>query len=163
MVATMKAESSIPPRGTAWCLGALVVLLTAFGARAQNLAITGSVIAAGGGTSTNGSLAVTGTIGQPGATTSSGGSYTVEGGFWSIAAAVQTPGAPFLSVVRVGNNVVVSWASPDSAGYVLQQTATVAVPASWAVTSADVSDNGTIKSVTVPAAPGYQFFRLRKP
>jgi len=37
------------------------------------------------------------------------------------------------------------------------------VPASWAASGATVSDNGTTKSMTIPVAPGYRFFRLRKP
>jgi hypothetical protein len=85
------------------------------------LAVTGPVVQAqyaidwftidgGGGASTGGVYSVTGTVGQPDAGTMSGGQYTLEGGFWSILAAVQTDGAPWLTVLRTATNtVVVSW------------------------------------------------------
>jgi len=42
----------------------------------------------------------------------SGGSFTLVGGFWGIIAAVQTPGAPYLSVTRSNATVIVSWPKP---------------------------------------------------
>ena len=141
----------------------LTVLACERPALAQNYVITGSVIAGGGGTSTNGNYAISGTIGQVDASpVMSGGSYAVEGGFWSIAFAVQTPGAPFLSLTRSGANVILSWPAPAT-GFVLEHTATVAVPASWSATAQSYSTNSGVISVTAPAASGIQFFRLKKP
>jgi hypothetical protein len=38
-----------------------------------------------------------------------------------------------------------------------------AAPPSWVTNSATVTDNGTNKSVTLPATNSPQFFRLRRP
>ena len=67
----------------------------------------------GGGTSTGGVYTVSGTIGQPDAGAMSGGNYTLQGGFWAVIAAVQTPGAPTLSIrMTATNSVIVSWPAP---------------------------------------------------
>src|SRR5436309_2850335 len=73
----------------------------------------------GGGTSTGGVYSVSGTIGQPDAGSMSGGAYSVVGGFWSILTAIQTPGAPLLSIeIDVINGAVrVLWPA-SSAGFV---------------------------------------------
>src|SRR5258708_17972752 len=60
----------------------------------------------GGGTSTGGLYSVSGTIGQPDAGTMSGGNYSLTGGFWSLVSAVQTPGAPLLTITRTTTNTV---------------------------------------------------------
>jgi hypothetical protein len=60
-------------------------------------------VAGGGGTSTGGVYAVSGTIGQLDASgTMTGGSYSLTGGFWALYA-VQTPGAPTLTITYFGN------------------------------------------------------------
>ena len=51
----------------------------------------------------------------------SGGQYSVTGGFWSVYA-VQTPGAPLLTIIYAGNQAVVSW-SPSVKGWSLQTNA----------------------------------------
>jgi hypothetical protein len=132
---------------------------------AQNYSINWYTIGGGGGSSagTNGSAvyAVTGTIGQPATASMSGGSYAITGGFWSIIAAVQTPGAPLLNVVRSGTQAIISW-SASASGFVLEQSSTL-MPNSWLTNSATVTTNGGVISVTVPASSGYQFFRLYNP
>jgi len=67
-------------------------------------------VAGGGGTSTGGTYQISGTIGQHDASGSlTGGNYALTGGFWSIYA-LQTPGAPTLSITFVvPSTVVVSW------------------------------------------------------
>ena len=45
----------------------------------------------------------------------------------------------------------------------LEQTPSVANPASWTINSTTVNDDTTNKSVSVPATSSQQFFRLRKP
>jgi hypothetical protein len=68
-------------------------------AQAQNYTIDWSTVDGGGGTSTGGVYSVSGTIGQPDAgVTMNGGPYSLTGGFWALPTAVQTPGAPTLSV-----------------------------------------------------------------
>ena len=129
--------------------------------------INKSVIAGGGGlNSTGGTYAVSGTIGQSDASgPSGGGSYTLVGGFWALPGAVQTPGAPLLSVESLGgNNVRVYWPLP-AAGFVLDQTTALATsPATsvWSQVSFPYQTNATHISITVPSA-GIKFYRLRKP
>jgi len=153
-------------RGSWFVVRAVAAAWLALGlsASAQTFTVDRSVLSGGGGTSTGGPFSLTGTIGQIDAGVRlAGGSYALDGGFHSVAVAVQTPGAPLLSVVRSGGNLIISWAAADSAGFVVEQSGALAVPASWAASGATVSDNGTTKSMTIPIAPGYRFFRLRKP
>ena len=70
---------------------------------------------------------------------------------------------PELSVRRSGVDVMVSWPSADTAGFALEQAGTLAAPPSWITNSATVNDDGTNKSVTLPATNSPQFFRLRGP
>ena len=64
-------------------------------------------IASGGGTSTGGVYTATVHVGQPEAGTMSGDNRALHGGFWGVVAAVQTPGAPRLTVARMETNTVV--------------------------------------------------------
>ena len=142
----------------------LTVLACERPALAQNYAITGSVIAGGGGTSTNGSYAISGTIGQVDAGPAmSGGSYAVEGGFWSIAIAIQTPGAPTLKVKRVGSTLEISWTTTDTTGFLLEQTGSLSGTINWSsvVTTPTVVNDENV--VTVSDSSGFHFYRLRKP
>src|SRR5690242_302022 len=85
----------------------------------------------GGGTSTGGVFSVSGTIGQADAGAMSGGNFSVTGGFWGLLAAVQTPGAPRLSIQRTTTNtVVVSWPS-SSSGFTLQQNTNGVAMVNW--------------------------------
>ena len=84
----------------------LVLFAFCLCAQAQ-YSINWSTTDSGGGTSTGGVFTVTGTVGQPDAGTMSGGPFTLEGGFWGLIAAIQTPGAPLLSVWRTDTNTVV--------------------------------------------------------
>ena len=112
----------------------------------------------GGGTSTGGVYAVSGTIGQPDAslTTLAGGPYTLNGGFWSFHA-VQTPGAPYLSIVPAGpGTATISW-DPDPPGWVLQEISSL-METNWTD-----SPSGATNSVTVPATGALRFYRLFRP
>jgi hypothetical protein len=74
------------------------LLLTASLASGQTYSIDWYKIAGGGGTSSNGQYSVSGTIGQHDAGgLMIGGGYSATGGFWSLYA-VQTPGAPLLTI-----------------------------------------------------------------
>ncbi|MGA2279694.1 MAG: hypothetical protein ABSG80_05265 [Verrucomicrobiota bacterium] len=129
--------------------------------QAQSYSIDWYKVAGGGGTSTGGVYGVSGTIGQPDASGAmTGGNYSVTGGFWSLIAAVQTPGAPLLTITCSGNSVTVSWPSP-STGWTLQQNSDLTTT-SWS-TSSGISDNGTIKSITITSPTANLFFRLRNP
>ncbi len=130
-------------------------------AAAQNYSIDWHKIAGGGGTSTNGPYALSGTIGQPDAgATMSCGSYTLSGGFWSLIA-LQTPGAPDLSIFSTSSNaVVLSWPAP-STGFVLQQTPTLQQP-NWTDVAATPVLVGSQNQVMISAPTGNRFYRLKK-
>ena len=141
-------------------LATICILQSAFclGLLAQPFEITSSTIDGGGGTSTGGVYSVSGTIGQPDAgPTLTNGQYAVAGGFWALPQAVQTPGAPLLSIAAAGpGQAQISW-EPDTPGFVLQETLSLA-PTNW-VNSA----SGTNNPVIVPAATPTKFYRLNKP
>ena len=149
-----------------WKIGGLLLFLAVSPLPAQDFTIDWFTMDGGGGKSTGGVYAVTGTVGQPDAGTLAGGDYTLAGGFWGLVAAVQTPGAPLLSITRSNGSVIVSW--PRTAtGFVLEQTSQLLSPpqtSSWA----DVPVNqyqtvGTNIHFTISSPLGHQCFRLRKP
>jgi hypothetical protein len=127
---------------------------------AQQYSIDWYKVAGGGGTSTNGQYSLSGTIGQPDASGAmTGGNYSVTGGFWALYA-VQTPGAPLLTITYAGNKAIVSWPSP-STGYVLQTNSNLAI-GTWVNYAGIVGDNGTIKTVTNSPPTGNLYFRLKQ-
>jgi hypothetical protein len=129
---------------------------------AQSYSIQWYKIAGGGGTSAsaNGQYSVSGTIGQPDASTSmSGGNYSVTGGFWAIYA-VQTAGAPLLTITPSGKNVIVTWPYPSS-GYVLQQNSSVTTT-NWTNSTFTITTNSSVNSVTIGVSSGNLFLRLKK-
>ena len=135
-----------------WCL----VLLFGQVASAQSYSIDWYKIAAGGGTSTGGTYQVSGTIGQPDAGSAmSGGGYSITGGFWSLYA-VQTPGAPTLTITCSGNQAIVSW-PPSVTGWTLQTNVNLTTP-TWG------NYLGTVVNNRVTNAPptGNVFFRLKR-
>lgn len=149
---------SKPVKTTALLTSAL--LLTAF-CGAQNFSVDWFSIDGGGGSSAGGSFSLSGTVGQPDAGRMSGGIYTLEGGFWGIATAVQTPGAPLLTIRTTSTNtVVVSWPSP-STGFSLFRNTDLNTT-NW-VTAGSPSDDGTTKTVIIIAPLGNQFFKLIHP
>lgn len=141
-----------------------LLLGLAMNSRAQTYDISWYKIAGGGGTSTGGVYTISGTIGQHDAGTLAGGSYSLTGGFWGIIAAVQTPGAPLLSIrVTTNNMAVVSWLAAIP-GFRLQQDGSVG-NTNWANVNTNtfpvVVVNGS-NTITVPVS-GNQFFRLISP
>ena len=150
------------PRLTLGLLSLFVWTLTA----SAQYSIDWFTIDGGGGTSTGGVYSVSGTIGQPDAGVMANGNYTLVGGFWGIVAAVQTPGAPLLTVVRSGSDVKVSWPFP-STDFVLQSTTGLATPpmatiwGNFTVPAAVHTGNDWV--VTIPLPPGNRYFRLRHP
>jgi len=120
-----------------------------------------ATIDGGGGTSTGGVYSVSGTIGQPDAGSMSSGNYTLQGGFWGVIAAIQTPGAPYLSVARSNNTVAVTWPSP-STGWTLQQNTNSVSSVNWSNVTATIQDDGTTKMLIVNPPIGNRFYRLRE-
>ena len=140
----------------------LVLWLAPLGLSAQTYSIDWSTVDGGGGTSTGGVYTVSGTIGQPDASQQAmtGGNYSLVGGFWSLLAAVQTPGAPLLSIARTTTNTVaVSWPSP-STGWTLQQNTNSVRSLNWSNVTSGIQDDGTNKTYLVNPPTGNRYFRL---
>jgi hypothetical protein len=135
--------------------GALGLTLSAV---AQNYSVDWFTIDGGGGTSTGGVYSVSGTIGQPDAGPAmTNGQYSVTGGFWALPTAIQIEGAPTLAIVpATPGNATISW-SPNSPGWVLQET-WVLSPANWTN-----SISGSTNPILVPALVPSKFYRLFKP
>src|SRR5262249_4566734 len=139
----------------------LMVILHLTGIRsvlAQPYTIDWFTIDGGGGTSTGGVYSLSGTIGQPDAGgPMTNGQYSVTGGFWVLPTAIQVAGAPTLTIAAAGpGQAMISW-SPNTPGFVLQQTALLS-PANWTN-----SPSGATNPVTVPATLPSRFYRLSKP
>jgi hypothetical protein len=154
------AESHIPKQRKALLTLLATALLLAVSSQAQNFAIDWSTIDGGGGTSTGGVYSITGTIGQPDAGTMSGGSYSLTWGFWSLISVAQTTGVPLFIQLTPTNTVVVSWPSP-STGYDLEESASLQ-PTNWTAVAQTPTDNGSTKSVIVPASARIKVYRLSR-
>jgi hypothetical protein len=117
----------------------------------------------GGGTSTGHVYSVSGTIGQSDASTLRGGSFALQGGFWGAIAAVQTPGAPLLSIIHTTtNSVVVSWPSP-STGWILQQNTNSVTSLNWSNVVGGILDEGMSRTFIMNPPVGNRYYRLIKP
>ncbi|HRD05012.1 MAG TPA: hypothetical protein PK942_09835 [Verrucomicrobiota bacterium] len=145
-------------------VAAVLLLLGPSVSFAQSYSIDWWTIDGGGGTSTGGVFAVTGTIGQPDAssTAMTGGVYSVTGGFWALQA-VQTPGAPLLSIARTATNTVAVWWPSPSTGWILQQNTNSVASVNWSNVVTTPVDDGTHKTVIISPPTGNRFYRLFKP
>ncbi|TAK93957.1 MAG: hypothetical protein EPO07_17450 [Verrucomicrobia bacterium] len=146
------------------CAFCFILLHSSFNLHAQSYALDWSTIDGGGGTSSGGVYSVSGTIGQPDAsiTPMSGGSFSITGGFWSLLSAVQTPGAPLLTItLTTTNTALVSWAYP-STGFSLQQNTNLSTT-NWIVPAQTVTNNGTINFIIINPPTGNRFYRLKSP
>jgi hypothetical protein len=141
----------------------LTIALLGLAAAAQaQYSIEWYTVDGGGGTSTGGVWTVTSTIGQPDAGAMSGGNYSLTGGFWSLIAAVQTSGAPTLSIFRTTTNTVaVTWPSP-STGWTLQQNTNSINSVNWSNVTTGITDDGATKTLIVNPAAGNRFYRLKQ-
>jgi hypothetical protein len=140
---------------------ALALAAIALAVCGQNYTVDWSTIDGGGGTSTGGVYSVSGTIGQPDAGRMSGGNYSVDGGFWGIVAAVQTPGAPLLSVSKTATNtVLVSWPYP-STGFSLQQNGAMGTT-NWVAVTNSPAQLGQQWQVIASPPSGNRYYRLVK-
>jgi hypothetical protein len=132
-------------------------------ARAQQYSIDWYKIAGGGGTSTGGTYQVNGTIGQPdaGQQAMTGGNYSLTGGFWALYA-VQTPGAPYLWVMRTTTNTVCVWWALSGTSWQLQATTNlVSAGSPWALCSYTTNGANCIYIESPPT--GNRFYRLKQP
>jgi hypothetical protein len=120
---------------------------------------------AGGGAQSSANYVVNFTAGQTdvGPTVLASANYRIIPGFWALEDLGPAIGLPELSIALNGANVILSWPSPSTA-FVLEQTDSLNVlPASWSNTPGAVSDNGFIKSITIPHNVAKRFYRLRRP
>jgi hypothetical protein len=141
----------------AWLTGTTVAL--------AQYSIDWFTVAGGGGTSTNGQYSLTGTSGQPGAgVTMTNGSYALTGGFWSLVAAIQTPGAPTLTVALdlQSNTATVSWPGTDPI-WRLQYTASLAPPVVWMEIPPPYSTSATNTWFMESSPVGTKLYRLHTP
>jgi hypothetical protein len=138
---------------------AFTISLAVFKLYSQDYSITWQTSDGGGGASTGGVYSISGTIGQPDASPAmTNGQYSLTGGFWALPTAVQTPGAPVLSISPANPGFVqISWTPVTGTNWVLQQT-TMLLPAQW-TNSPSRFNNPVIAPVQVPA----KFYRLAKP
>ena len=141
-------------------LGLAIASALAISAPAQSYSVDWYKMAGGGGTSTGGVFTVSGTIGQHDAGgPMTGGNFSLTGGFWSLFA-VQTPGAPVLSIKLTSiSTAMVYWPSP-STGYNLQVSANLTTT-NWAAPAETVTDNGTIKYILINPPTSNRFYRLK--
>jgi hypothetical protein len=133
----------------------LPLWLTTMAVHAQSYNIGWYKVAGGGGVSTNATYQLSGTIGQPDASPEmTGGNFSLTGGFWSLVA-VQTPGAPLLTIIYTNNQAIVSWPTSVT-GYTLQTNANLDKTNNWQ------NYSGTVVNNTVTNSPpkGNLFFRL---
>ena len=154
-------RSNARPTNPIMTLAALILCFSIHQARSQNFVIAWSRMAGGGGTSTNGQYSLSGTIGQHDAGgLMTGGNFSLTGGFWALYA-VQTPGAPVLSIELTNNAVMVYWPS-TSTGWTLQENTNSISSGAW-VDHPFPQDNGTIKFIVVNPPTGNRFYRLKSP
>ena len=120
---------------------------------------------AGGGAQSSASYVINFTAGQTdvGPTFLNSANYRIIPGFWALEDMGPATGLPDLSITLAGSRVILSWPSP-STGFILQHTDSLNVlPATWSDTPGVVSDDGLIKSLTLPHNLSKQFYRLRRP
>ena len=141
----------------------LLVSLAAYVGVAQ-YSINWFKIAGGGATGTNGQYSLSGTIGQHDASgLMTNGQYSVTGGFWVLPVAVQTPGAPALTVTHSNTAVVVSWPSPAEGWLLHATTNLVSAGSVWTEIPGPYSSNGANLQFTELVPAGNKFYRLHKP
>lgn len=93
-----------------------------------------------------------------------GGRFTTAGGKPAMyIARAYLPDLPSLSIIGTHTNVMVSWPSPNTAGFTLEETTNLAGPRKWVTNSAPVIDDGTRKVVSVSTTNDPKLFRLRGP
>jgi len=120
--------------------------------------ISWHTIDGGGGTSTGGVYSVSGTIGQPDAGgPMTNGQYAVTGGFWSLPQAVQTEGAPTLTIAKGASGFAnISW-TPPSTNWLLQERLSLS-SGGWSN-----APSGSTNPIVVPTTVPAKFYRLFKP
>jgi hypothetical protein len=90
-----------------------------------------------------------------------GGTFSLTGGFWALEA-VQTPGAPLLTILRTATNtVVVSWPLPAT-GWSLEQSTNLST-AVWGTPPETIQEDAANRFIIVNPPSGNRYYRLFKP
>lgn len=93
-----------------------------------------------------------------------GGRFTTAGGKPALyIARAYLPDLPALSIFQSETNVTVSWLSTNTTGFVLEEAEALAAPLKWVTNPANPADDGSHKTVSVPATNSSRIFRLRRP
>jgi len=160
-----RATRSVPLRGVValrkYVIALLATTVTGIGI-AQIFSVDWYRIGGGGGSSTGGVLSVSGTIGQQeGSGPTTGGDYSLTGGFWGLYA-IQTPGAPRLTIKLTSTNTAsVSWPSLSDL-WRLQQNTNLATT-NWVSPAEVANGDGTNRFIIVSPPAGRRFYRLTSP
>jgi hypothetical protein len=120
-------------------------------------------ISGGGGSSTNSQYLISGTVGQPDANgPMAANNYSLTGGFWSLLAAVQTPGAPYLQLARTSSNSICVWWAVSDTSWELQATANLMTTGTFWTACSYVTNGANCIYIESPSA-GKKFYRLKQP
>jgi hypothetical protein len=101
-------------------------------------------------------------VGSNGVASASLQANAVTSGFWVLPIAVQTPGAPVLTIfLTATNTAVVAWPSP-STGWVLQQNTNGVASGNWSDVGQKIKDDGTTRWIVIDPPIGIVFYRLKR-
>jgi hypothetical protein len=92
-------------------------------------------------------------------TTACFGGSVGDGALFALSLAPSVP--PLIIQPSTSKSMVISWPSSET-GWTLQQSADLADPDGWSISTLPVSDDGANKSVTLQPSGETQFFRLKK-
>ena len=93
-----------------------------------------------------------------------GGYFTTAGGKpCAYIARAYLLSVPTLSLIRSGSDLTISWPSTNTDDFALETAVTLSTSATWSSSTAPITDDGTNKSVNIPATNSADFFRLRRP
>jgi hypothetical protein len=151
--------ASLGPRVAAAVLPLVAFCLCSY----AQYSVDWSTVDGGGGRSTGGVYSVSGTIGQPDAGRMSGGNFTLDGGFWGLIAAVQTPGAPWLTITLNPQlpTITVSWPVSGTSWQLQAATNLVTTGSIWTEYSSQTNGATCYRIESQPN--GNRFYRLHKP
>lgn len=96
-------------------------------------------------------------------TSTPGGGFLLAGGKVSAYVAHALLDLPCLAIFASGRNLTLSWPSSFATGWALEEADRLAPGSSWGPITANVTDDGTNNSVTLPATNPARFFRLGRP
>jgi hypothetical protein len=87
--------------------------------------------------------------------------YSLQTGPPSMPLVEPAPAAPVLSIVRIGNQIRVSW--PAATGITIEETSDLAHDSAWTTVPGPYSTDGAEQFILVPVSTTSQFYRLAFP